>query len=658
MSRERTTTIRRFQNTLTGSIRRLPIAMLGLWLLGGVALAQRPIGLPSPVESPPGAPAPQPHLPAGGSHFSPGEGLLVEPEPVRVTGKIVRVEDNRLTLKTNDTNDSLTYTIDATAEVVLNKEPAQLRDLRPGDFIRLTLTDGEAPQAELVWAARIKEQADQPDQTFPATVFDDFPPPRGRAARGQAGGLGVVVTNTPGAGVLIVGVRTGTPAAEVGLTSGDYILAVNNQRIMSGPQLINSIRSQQAGQAVALTVWTSRPGSVQSRAPGAAFVPGVVPGQTTIRGSVEGDQLNPQDGTGRRAFGETSSQFDTLPFESPESRVFGTDPFPTGAGQPQTIARQVTGPAGPSQQSRPAAAQDTSPAPAETGAQTAPDRQGRPVQPRQSQPSTDATPGDIEAPADRTRTTDAESLPADVTARPAAGNTFPQGAVGFPVTGTTGTQTTGTNRAQGPQTVRVVLTSAARAQDAVVDGLGHAPVGQSGFVNGGVGGLSPGMGVSTFAPLPGTTGAGTVTDQQVVQLVQQLRQDVQTLREEIFRLHGQAPPDAATTSQGLPPGTTPGAAPRTAAPRADSGPPQRDVTIPPAGAAAQTDTSGLTPDPAQQPGAQQRGAQRRQAAPQQPSPGPASAAPQPGAAAGASAGAGTSGAAGAGTGAASSRRIP
>ena len=311
---------------------------------------------------------------------------IVEPEPeiVRFTGRIVRLEGNELTLETNDTNENLTHTIAADAEVVLNQEPAELRDLRPGDFVRIRVVAGGNPQVSLVWAAREQEHADQPDKTYPPAAFRETPeerraataeplpqpvqPQQGRqsgrygqypphqpgyvygsglvggpAAARQAGGLGVVVTNASGnfglrgadagdeyraysqflagdadafrdefgananrqtdttdtlgvasdigtggeslgvfddatgtrgpidgvddtsafqqgafnqsgGGALVLEVRPGTPADQVGLRRGDVILELGNQRINSGVELVQRIVQIPPGTAVMLTV--------------------------------------------------------------------------------------------------------------------------------------------------------------------------------------------------------------------------------------------------------------------------------------------------------------------------------------------------------------------------------------------------------------------
>ena len=586
----------------------LPALALGL-ALSGPAAAQKPPGLPSPAEPPPGAPAPQPHVPAGGTNS--GDGLLVEPESPRVTGRIVRIEENRITLETNDTNEEVTFAVDAKGDVVLNKETAELRDLRPGDFVRLTLTTGEKPQAEMVWAARVKDESDQPDQYFPPAAFR----PTGEEARqieqgrgrvrgrgrmaGAGGGLGVVVTETPGVGVMVVGVRTGTPAAQAGLFVGDYIVGIDNRQIQSGQEFIQTVRSYRPGAEAVLTVWSQNQQGFNTGLPATTLTPTQIQSQQSGIGA----QANPA-GTATpgesSSFGENSSQFGNLPFESPQSGTFGSVPFEgsgsaaAGGAVNQGNAAQTqnnAGAAGNSGSAVGTSAQGQANGRLQPGATTpiigGPDV-GLPGQGR-------ATTGPSQNRGSANPQNDASAQPGATTAGNSGSAVGPQGQVngraqpgattpiiggpdaGLPGQGraTTGpSQNRGSANPQndaalqpgattpgisgapnattpimgnipGSRAVSVVFTTAEIAQDSVVNGLAQAPFGQPGFVNTGFDNTGFNNGFNNgFAPgggaVPfGGTATGNGNGQQMT--ADQIQQEIQRLQNELNRQHGQQP---------------------------------------------------------------------------------------------------------------------
>ena len=559
----------------------LPALALGL-AFSGPAAAQKPPGLPSPANPPPGAPAPQPHVPAGGADS--GEGLRVEPESPRVTGRIVRIEENRITLETNDTNEEVTFAVDARGDIVLNKETAELRDLRPGDFVRLTLTAGEKPQAEMVWAARVKAESDQPDQYFPPAAFRETGEEARRSERrgqgrirGQmagAGGLGVVVTETPGVGVMVVGVRAGTPAAQAGLYVGDYIVGIDNRQIQNGQQFIQTIQSYRPGAEAVLTVWSQNQQGFGTAVPSTTLTPTQIQSQQS--GAV--GQANPA-GTAnpaeRSSFGENSSQFGNLPFESPESGTFGSVPF-EGSGSAAAGGAVNQGQAGTG------AAQPGATTPIIGGPDAGLPGQGQAnTGPSQIQGSANAQNGAAVQPGATTPTI--SGAPAATT--PIIGNI------------------------PGSRAVPVVFTTAEIGQDSVVNGLGQAPFGQAGFVNSGFNtGFGPGVGV---VPFGGTGTTGTVDGQQPM-TAEQIQQEIRRLQGELNRRRdeqpdqtGQPQPFPMTTPPGSLPqsGNRPGtadqqnAAPRRGATNGQQAIPGAQGTTPPATGGAQPRSTGRTQQP-------------------------------------------------------------
>ncbi|MBW3541738.1 MAG: PDZ domain-containing protein [Planctomycetes bacterium] len=182
--------------------------------------------------------------------------VLVEPVPQRQTGRIVKIEAGKVTLERNDNNEKVTVLVPPDAKIVLNKEPAELKDLKPGDFIQVTSPPGNASVAVDVVAARVKEEADQPDQApAPGTRERERERPRGRdrADLGR-GGLGVVMTSTPGGAALILGVRSDTPAQQAGIIPGDFVMRFADKPVESARVLLDRIQEQEPGEPVEITI--------------------------------------------------------------------------------------------------------------------------------------------------------------------------------------------------------------------------------------------------------------------------------------------------------------------------------------------------------------------------------------------------------------------
>lgn len=84
--------------------------------------------------------------------------------------------------------------------------------------------------------------------------------PAGPAA-GQAR-LGVRVTSGPGGGALVVGVASGSPAADAGLRTGDLIVEIDGQTVATSDDVVAAIQSHEPGDRVEV-VWDSVGGSTE-----------------------------------------------------------------------------------------------------------------------------------------------------------------------------------------------------------------------------------------------------------------------------------------------------------------------------------------------------------------------------------------------------------
>lgn len=67
--------------------------------------------------------------------------------------------------------------------------------------------------------------------------------------------LGIEVTDSPGVGVLVQAVDLGSPAEQVGIQPGDFVLSVDGQSIGKPADLVNSIKSRKPGTEVKIDLW-------------------------------------------------------------------------------------------------------------------------------------------------------------------------------------------------------------------------------------------------------------------------------------------------------------------------------------------------------------------------------------------------------------------
>jgi membrane-associated protease RseP (regulator of RpoE activity) len=67
--------------------------------------------------------------------------------------------------------------------------------------------------------------------------------------------LGIQVTDSPGVGVQVEVVAIGSPADHSGIQPGDYVMAINGKPIEKPDDLVATIRTQQQGAEVGVTIW-------------------------------------------------------------------------------------------------------------------------------------------------------------------------------------------------------------------------------------------------------------------------------------------------------------------------------------------------------------------------------------------------------------------
>lgn len=248
-----------------GTTARLPVralrfaSALALFALtAGTAFSQINEATTQPPESPkprfPQLPDDNVEIPRNEVPGSPD--TIVSPQEGEFVGKIEKVEGRSLSFQPNDAEkvkaDVQTVTVAPNAKVTLNREPSKLQDLRPTDFVRITTTPGDAKVAILVAAARVIHDTPPADPKAkalrpPGNAQDPLP--------NQQGALGIVVSDSPQNGILILHVHRDTPAWTAGIETGDYLLELGGKEIVTPADFLSTVRQHSPREAVQVVLW-------------------------------------------------------------------------------------------------------------------------------------------------------------------------------------------------------------------------------------------------------------------------------------------------------------------------------------------------------------------------------------------------------------------
>lgn len=200
----------------------------------------------------------------------PGTGEAVEKQPV-IKGEVIRIDGRNVMVRPRgkDKEEAAILEVEEHADVTLNHEPVKFKVLKKGDVARFVLEENDPVKVEKVEIARA--QSVEPAIVL-RTSADEFQPKTGNlrvankpvtteAAPSPAedqsleGGLGVVVTDSPNQGILILSVRPGSPAATDGLQSGDYLLELDGNKIDTPDDFLKLVKAQKPGDTVTIQMW-------------------------------------------------------------------------------------------------------------------------------------------------------------------------------------------------------------------------------------------------------------------------------------------------------------------------------------------------------------------------------------------------------------------
>lgn len=158
----------------------------------------------------------------------------------RANQRIESIGKARVTTSTNGKNRT-TYQINDDTKVRINGREARFEDLRTGDDVRVT-TSRDGKRAVSIEGTR-RNQASAQGQA------------NGRAADDGRVRLGVRIQESPTTGVYVADTMRGGPAAQAGIRSGDYILAVDGKTISSPLEFRQVMKNAKRGNQSKVQIW-------------------------------------------------------------------------------------------------------------------------------------------------------------------------------------------------------------------------------------------------------------------------------------------------------------------------------------------------------------------------------------------------------------------
>lgn len=182
-----------------------------------------------------------------------------EPAPttkLKTVGKLVAADlpAGRLQLLIKET-DKVLVVVDAKTKVFVQGKPSTLSALRNGDIIRVVTPAPGSRYASELHAARTETNTAPGDANVGVIR-------KKTGAReidlSRSGALGLGLFDSPQQGVLVIRVHKKGPAAEAGVSLGDYIVAFDGIKIETPDQLISLIQAKQPNDSAKLSLWRER----------------------------------------------------------------------------------------------------------------------------------------------------------------------------------------------------------------------------------------------------------------------------------------------------------------------------------------------------------------------------------------------------------------
>lgn len=170
-------------------------------------------------------------------------------------GRIAAIEDTSVTVDRQDIDQNTVIEITKETKVTINGGPTKLESLRQGDYVEVfmspsnpeTIVDLKAGRPTFL---RIGDPSDRE-----GSQRDTGRQRQATERLNQQSGLGLVMSDSPDQGLLIVLVRQNTPAWIAGMQAGDYLMEIQNRRIETPDDYIKVLDELDVQDEVSLKVW-------------------------------------------------------------------------------------------------------------------------------------------------------------------------------------------------------------------------------------------------------------------------------------------------------------------------------------------------------------------------------------------------------------------
>ena len=181
-----------------------------------------------------------------------------DPEFEGVAGQIVEIGERQIVVLPNDSRQKVAFRVLEGARILINREQADLSNLKVGDRVRITAAARGSDLAREILAARMtpspaprpapagRQQPKQQDQEIDVATSE--------TGRNRDAGMGLVVTTAANGGVMVVDAQENSPADRAGLRAGDLLASLEDKELSSPQEFVQRVREKRPGEKATLMV--------------------------------------------------------------------------------------------------------------------------------------------------------------------------------------------------------------------------------------------------------------------------------------------------------------------------------------------------------------------------------------------------------------------
>lgn len=170
-------------------------------------------------------------------------------------GRIAAIDGTSVTVDRQDIDQNTVIETTNETKITINGGPTKLGTLRQGDYVEVFMSPSNPETIVELKAGRptflrIGDRSDREGRQR-----DTGRQRQSTERLNQQPGLGLVMSDSPDQGLLIVLVRQNTPAWTAGMQAGDYLMELQNRSIETPDDYIRVLGEQDVEDEVSLKVW-------------------------------------------------------------------------------------------------------------------------------------------------------------------------------------------------------------------------------------------------------------------------------------------------------------------------------------------------------------------------------------------------------------------